>query len=109
MYWIIMIFVFCTTNSDPTYEIERICVGNGNFAAVVKYDSQYYVLTSKTPLRRSYSIISLPGLKFGGHRLMEYYSDSGKKTTQVTVLSRIQYKYSGFEGARSVCRQVTQR
>ncbi|MDZ7695264.1 MAG: hypothetical protein U5K69_29810 [Balneolaceae bacterium] len=94
---------------DPEYNIERICVGNGIFAAVVKYDSQYYVFTSKSPLKSSYRIISLQGLKFSGQRYMEYVGDSRNKTTRVRVLSRFQYKYSGFEGARSVCRQVTQR
>lgn len=94
---------------DPEYDIKRVCVGNGIFAAVVKFDSQYYVLTSKTPLRSSYSIISLQGLKFGGQRDMEYFGNNSKKIMQVRVLSRFQYKYSGFEGARSVCRQITQR
>ncbi|WP_310684865.1 hypothetical protein [Aliifodinibius sp. S!AR15-10] len=110
MTWIILTLALSiSTTADPAYSIERICMGNGIHAAVIKYNKQYYVITSRAPIVKSFMIAYLPNPEHGGPRLMEYKNGRGQQTMSVNVLSRQVYKYSGFYGARSVCRQVTQR
>lgn len=113
MKWVIVFLVITlpsSPDSDPEPVIKRVCMGNGKYAAVLEYQNQYYVITSKKLLRKSYQIYFEAGFKNGGTYHMEYFdTNNNRKYMNITVLSRLVYKYSGYEGARSVCRQVTQR
>lgn len=84
-------------------------MGNGNYAMVVEYYDQYYVVETPEYFQQNWIIQDLIGISLGGYNIL-YYSNSvgATQSVEVRVLSRFQWKYAGYPGARAVCRHITQ-
>lgn len=90
------------------YEIKKVCMGQGKYAAVVEHNSQYYVIVSNQVIRKNYHITDVYGaIQIGGESNIRFFHNNNRTDIPVTILDRKQWKYSGFPGARSVCRNVT--
>lgn len=90
------------------YEIEKVCMGQGKYAAVVEHNDQYYVIVSNQIIRKNYQITEIYGaIQLGGESDVSFFHNNNRTNVSVTILDRKKWKYSGFPGARSVCRNVT--
>ncbi|MCW9708223.1 hypothetical protein [Fodinibius salsisoli] len=106
---VILILFLPTTLLAQEYKVKDRCMGGGVYAMVVEYNSQYYVVETPRYFQSGWIIQDLLGIAIGGSSML-YYSDAGgsNQSFQVRVLSRMQWRYAGYPGARSVCRQITQ-
>lgn len=107
---VILIFILPATVQAQEYKVKDRCMGSGIYAMVVEYNDQYYVVETPQYFQPGWRIRDLLGIGIGGSHTL-YYSDSGGayQSTEVKVLSRMQWKYAGYPGARAICRTITQR
>lgn len=99
-----------TYAQSDRYEVKKVCFGTETYAAVVEYNQQYYVIVSKDLILKNYIITDIFGLfQSGGNTNIRYYNNNIPGEMNVQVLSRFRWKYSGFPGARAVCRIVANR
>lgn len=108
-----VLLVGSTTNTYAQfdrYEIKKVCFGPGNYAAVVEYNQQHFVIVSREVILRNYVITDMFGLiQSGGVTSMRYFHNNSRGEMNVRVLSRFRWGYSGYPGARTVCRSVASR
>lgn len=96
-----------TYKSDTPPEIKKVCMGMGKYAAVLEKDEKFYVISSRQVLQEDFMIVKVEGgLEFGGRAELYYMDGPNKRSISVDVVSRMEYKYSGYPGARSVCRDL---
>lgn len=89
------------------YNIKKVCMGQGKYAAVVEHHKQYYVIVSNQVLHRNSIITDVFGsMKIGGYSHIRLFQDNNQQQISVNILSRRKWKYSGLPGARSICRSV---
>ncbi len=89
------------------YKIEKVCAGQGKYAAVVEHNKQYYVMVSNQLIRKNYQITDVIGsFQIGGQSQIALFHNNNRQEISVNILSRNQWKYSGLPGATSVCRSV---
>lgn len=89
------------------YNIEKVCMGQGKYAAVVEHNEQYYVMVSNQTIRKDFQITQVTGsLQLGGKTSVGLFHNNNHQEISVDILSRKQWKYAGLPGARSVCRTV---
>jgi len=110
MKWaIIILFLFPPVLQAQEYQVKDRCMGSGTHAMVVEFNEQYYVVVTPQYFQSNWMIRDLLGISMGGYHMMYYSSSSGgNSSVEVRVLSRWNWKYAGFPGARAVCRQITQ-
>lgn len=85
-------------------------MGQGKYAAVVEHHKQYYVIVSNQVIHQDYQITDVLGsMQIGGHSYIGLFHNSNHQQVSVNILSRRQWKYSGFPGARAVCRAAVSR
>lgn len=95
---------------SDSHEIKKVCIGQGKYAAVVEHNKQFYVIVSREMIQKNFRIMDLTGaIQMGGYTYMRYFHNSNRSEMPVRVLSRMQWKYSGFPGARAVCRDIVNR
>lgn len=97
-----------TSNAQAgDYNIKKVCMGQGKYAAVVEHHKQYYVIVSDQILHRNSIITDVFGsLQIGGFSYIGLFQNNNQQQISVDILSRRKWKYSGLPGARSICRTV---
>lgn len=110
MKWVLLILLlYPVTLQAQEYEVKDRCMGNGTYAMVVEYNDQYYIVETPQYFQHGWIIQDLLGITLGGSSML-YYSGSGgsNQSTEARVISRVRWRYAGYPGARSVCRQIVQ-
>lgn len=95
-----------TSNAQTgDYNIRKVCMGQGKYAAVVEHHKQFYVIVSNQVIHQNFQVTEVIGsLQIGGQSYIGLYHNNNHQQISVNILSRRQWKYSGFPGARAVCR-----
>ncbi|MDR8390171.1 hypothetical protein NC796_03395 [Aliifodinibius sp. S!AR15-10] len=106
---LIIVALLPTTLLAQNYEVKKRCKGNGTNAMVVEHKDQYFVVKTPRYFQHGWMIRRLVGINGGGYRTLDYLNSSGDSyQMEVQVLSRMQWNYSGYAAARTVCRKITQ-
>lgn len=110
MKWVIIILVLLpAVLQAQQYKVKDRCMGNGTYAMVVEFNDLYYVVETPEYFQPGWVIEDLVGIATGGYRTLYYFDSVGiSNSVEVRVLSRWQWRYAGYPGARAVCRQITQ-
>lgn len=101
---------FSARAQSGDYDIRKVCMGSGQYAAVVEYEKQYYVIVSRNLLLTSHEIVFINGnIRLGGSASMEYFDGKKNNNVLIDILSHRQWRYAGYSGAKAICRQVVNR
>ncbi|SMO58568.1 hypothetical protein [Fodinibius sediminis] len=110
MKWALIILIFFPAALQAQeYKVRSRCMGNGTYAMVVEHNKQFYIVETPEYFQNNWIIEDLLGISLGGNRILYYMNSVGvTDNIEVRVLSRLQWKYAGYSGAKAICRQITQ-